>query len=380
MKHARILVKAFGLRRARRRAVHASAHRLRGVYSSPAHPFLTVLDVAKGGRARALNIGLAYAHHPLFLAMDTSTVLERDTLIQLALPFYENTDTLVVGGVVRPSNGCVIRGGALQAARVPKSTLARFQAVEHLRGMLAGWLGWNLLDSLYIVSGALGLFSREVVLAVGGYRPATRGEDMDLVMRVQRWAGRRGRKLAVRFMGNAVGWAEVPESLWALARERAREHRGLAESLWLNRELLLNTRFTLHHGLAFCFQVLVELIGPVVEICGLVLTIWLAATGQIQAPFAVLFLATYVAGGTIVSLMSATIERFSCPRYRGRRAFESLSLAALIESFGYRQFVAACRVWGLVTALGHLRRLSDRSRLAAPRPAAAVDHDRRHAA
>jgi cellulose synthase/poly-beta-1,6-N-acetylglucosamine synthase-like glycosyltransferase len=305
-------------------------------------------------------------------------VLERDTLIQLALPFYENTDTLVVGGVVRPSNGCVIRGGAVQATGLPKSRVARFQAVEHLRGMLAGWLGWNLLDNLYIVSGALGLFSREVVLAVGGYRPGTRGEDMDLVMRVQRWAGRRGRKLAVRFMGNAVGWAEVPENLFELARERARGHRGLVESLWLNRELLLNTRFALHHGLAFCFQVLVELIGPVVELCGFVLTVWLACTQQLQAPFAVLFLATYVAGGTIVSLMGATIERFSCPRYRGRHAFESLSLTALFESFGYRQFVAMCRVWGLVAALVNLRRVGERLSRAVPEPAA--ERDRRHAA
>ena len=346
------LVKAFGLRRARRTArARVPRNRVRGVYSSPDAPFLTVIDMVSGGRARALNTGLAYAHHPLFLAIDAGTVLERDTLIQLALPFYENTETLAVGGVVRPANGCVIRNGALMSSGVPHAILVRLQAVEQLRAMLAGWLGWNLIDSLYVVSGALGLFSRDAVLAVGGYRPATRGEEMDLVMRMQRWAGRRRRRLAVRFVANAVAWTEYPENPVALAKAQARAHRGLAESLWLNRELLLNTRFAFHHGLAFCFQVAVELLGPVVELLGMALTVWLAIAGNLQAPFAIIFLAVYVAGGTTLSLVGAMIERFACPRYHGGRAFESLAIAALLESFGYRQAIALFRVCGLVAAL-----------------------------
>jgi hypothetical protein len=80
------------------------------------------------------------------------------------------------------------------------------------------------------VSGALGLFSREAVLAAGGYRTDTLGEDMELVMRLQRWARLNGRRRAVRFVASAVAWTEVPENLSALARQRARWHQVQGDS------------------------------------------------------------------------------------------------------------------------------------------------------
>jgi cellulose synthase/poly-beta-1,6-N-acetylglucosamine synthase-like glycosyltransferase len=346
------LRQAFGLRRSYRTIrARVPRERLHGVYSSPDYPFLVVLDVVNGRKAMALNIALAFARHPLFCAIDGDSVLERDTLMRLALPFYHDRTRLATGGVVRPANGCVVRGGIVVSSRLPHSHLARFQEVEYLRAMLAGRMGWSYFDSLFIVSGALGLFSREAVMSAGAYRTDTLGEDMELVMRLQRWAGRRGMKRAIQFVSPAVAWTAVPENLGTLSRQRARWHQGLAESLWFNRSMLFQDRFSFAQGLAFVSQLLVELLGPVIELAGFVIFLALVFSGNANSTFAVLYLGIFVAGGTFTSLLGITLETIVCPRYQRTRDFAGLIIYALLENFGYRQLTAAWRVMGLWRAI-----------------------------
>jgi cellulose synthase/poly-beta-1,6-N-acetylglucosamine synthase-like glycosyltransferase len=361
-----VMIDAFALRPAQR-AMRARVprERLRGVFASPRHPGLVVVDVNNGGKATALNIALAFSRWPLFLAIDADSVLERDTLLQLALPFYHDSAVAVTGGVVRPSNGSLFNHGRVVSARLSPRSIPRFQTVEYLRGMLAGRMGWNLLDSLFIVSGALGLFSREAVMAVGGYRSETLGEDMELVMRLQRWALRMGQAHAVRFVPVAVAWTEVPESLRALARQRARWHQGLAESLWLNRGLLFSRHVTPRLAIAFACQFVVELLGPLWELFGLAMVGGLALTGHLHVSFALMYIGVFVAGGTINSMFGIALENVMCPRYPRARDSVILILYALLEGFGYRQLTAWWRVqglwrvlmrrkdWGSIARLGH---------------------------
>ena len=346
------LIQAFGLRPSwRTTRARVPRERTRGVYSSPEYPGLVVLDTLNGGKAQALNIALAFSRHPLFCAIDADSVLERDTLLELALPFYLDASVVVTGGVVRPANGSSFESGRVVSAKLSKRHLARFQTVEYLRGMMGGRMGWDQLDCLYIVSGALGLFSREAVMQVGGYRTETLGEDMELVMRVQRWARRRGRRRAVRFVPSAVAWTEVPESIAPLARQRARWHQGLAESLWLNRTLLLNPGFSLRHAVAFLSQLLIELLGPFWELLGLVLMVVQIATGRLDWAFAAIYFGVFVLGGTINSLFGIALESVMCPRYDRSRDSAVLILYAVLENFGYRQMTAWWRVQGLWNAL-----------------------------
>ncbi len=360
------LTRAFGLRSSLRTLrERVPRERICGVYSSPDYPFLVVLDVVKGGKAAALNIALGFSRHPLFLAIDADSVLERDTLLQLALPFYHDPSVAVVGGVVRPANGCVIRGGQVLEAGLSRSHLARFQSVEYLRGMLAGRLGWNLMDNLFIVSGALGMFSRQAVLTVGGYRTDTLGEDMELVMRLQQWARRGRRRRAVRFAASAVAWTEVPENVGALGRQRARWHQGLAESLWLNRGLLWSFHDAPHYGVAFLCQTLVELLGPVIELVGYLLALAALAAAGLDWPFARLYIGVFVLGGTLASVLGIALETVACPRYTRARDVAMLLLYALLENLGYRQLtswwrlrglwnaVRRSRSWGVMTRRGH---------------------------
>jgi len=357
------LTRAFGLKRSYRTLrARVPRERVRGVYSSADYPFLIVLDLVNGGKARGLNIALGFSRHPLFCAIDADSVLERDTLMNLALPFHLDQSVLVTGGVVRPANGSVIEGGRVVLTQFPKSHLVRFQTVEYLRGMLAGRLGWNFLDSLFIVSGALGMFSRDAVMAVGGYRTNTIGEDMELVMRLQRWASRKGLKRAVRFVGVAVAWTEVPEELSVLSRQRARWQQGLAESLWLNRGLLFRERFSFAKGAAYLSQLMFELLGPLVELAGYVILALLVVLGRVDVPFAWLYFGIFVLGGTIATMLGVALETIICPRFLRSRDFGGLMLYAFLENVGYRQLTAYWRLQGMWSAIRRKGRWGDMAR------------------
>jgi cellulose synthase/poly-beta-1,6-N-acetylglucosamine synthase-like glycosyltransferase len=86
-----------------------------------------------------------------------------------------------------------------------------------------------------IVSGAFGLFHRDTVIAAGGYRTDTVGEDLELVARLHRTCRKAGRAYRIVYVPDPVCWTEVPESTRYLHRQRRRWQRGCMETLLFNR-------------------------------------------------------------------------------------------------------------------------------------------------
>jgi cellulose synthase/poly-beta-1,6-N-acetylglucosamine synthase-like glycosyltransferase len=215
---------------------------VRGIYRSTRHPALRVIDKANGGKADALNAGINAARCPLFCAVDADSILQRDSLQKVVRPFVEDPRTIVSGGTVRIANGCKISGGFLSEVGLPGKLLVRFQVVEYLRAFLFGRLGWTPLNAVLIVSGAFGLFKTGEVIAAGGYRRDTVGEDMELIVRLHRLHRQRGTPYRITYVPDPICWTEAPESLKVLRAQRTRWQRGLAESLTMNRKLLLHPR------------------------------------------------------------------------------------------------------------------------------------------
>lgn len=346
------LVQAFSLRPVRRTLrAKLPKGRVRGTWATAELPNLIVVDVADAGRARALNAALACARHPLFLTLDGRTSLERDTLVALTLPFYEDAKVVAVGATVRPARLAALRRDGAPDTALPPRLGARFEALEALRESLVHGLGWAFGDSLFVPPGPLVLFDRNAVRAAGGYRNASAWTDADLMMRLQRWAGRNRRRLAVRVAGGAVAWREAAPSLRAHAGRRLNEQRGLIDSLWLNRELVMNTRFSLHHGVAYISQALSGLFRPAFELAGYALALWLAVAGRFDVAFVWMFLALYGAGGAVVSLLAVLLERTVCRRFRWPKDLETLALDGLLEPFLFRPLSSAARMIGAVRAV-----------------------------
>lgn len=313
-------------------------------YRSRAFSKLIVVDKANGGKADALNAAINASRYPYVLAVDADTLIEADALPRLARPFVLGKNVTAVGGTVRVANACRIEQGRLSHVAMDSRWLPGVQTVEYLRAFLFGRLGWNRMGGTLIISGAFGLFDKQQVLAVGGYRTSTVGEDMDLVVRLRRHLRLAGKPDEIAFIPDPVAWTEVPTSLKVLASQRERWHRGLIEVLWQNRGLFFNPRYGRMGMIAYPFFVLGEMLAPIVEVIGYVVTILALVLGAISAKFALLFLFVALGYGTLLSFWAIVLEEFSFRRYPRRRDLLLMVKFALLESFGYRQLTVWFRL------------------------------------
>jgi cellulose synthase/poly-beta-1,6-N-acetylglucosamine synthase-like glycosyltransferase len=351
------LRRAFSLRRVR--PVHRGlfpTRPIRAMYRSRSVPRLLVVDKENGGKADALNAGLNVARGDLVCAIDADTLIAPDALLRLVRAFVTEDGVLAAGGTIRLANGATVRSGRVLELRAPTQLLAGIQVVEYLRAFLFGRLGWDRLGGNLIVSGAFGLFRRDALIAAGGYTHDTVGEDLELIVRLRRQARERGERDIVRFIPDPVAWTEAPVSLAVLSRQRDRWHRGLAETLWRHRGLLLSRRYGALGLVMFPYFVFVELLAPVVEALGLVGLVVGLTLRVVDVPFAVSFFLVAYGYGAILSVATLVLDDLSYRKYRRLRDHFALLGFALIENIGYRQLTVLWRLRGLV---GLLRRRSD---------------------
>ena len=325
---------------------------LRAVYRSRADERLLLLDKENGGKADALNAGITAARYGLVCAIDADTLVTPDALLHLAQPFRDDPGALAVGGTIRVANGCHIDRGHVQAAGLPRSLVARFQVVEYLRAFLLGRVGWNRLGGNLIISGAFGLFRRRAVVAAGGYLADTVGEDIELVVRLHRLSHASGAGGGIYHLADPVAFTEVPESLAVLGRQRDRWQRGLADTLWRHRDMMLRPRYGALGLFVLPFFLVFELLGPLVELVGYAYFAVSLLSGSIEPVFALLFLVVALLLGFLLSVSSLLLEELSFSLYRRRGDLARLVLVALLENFGYRQLTLWYRLRGL---WGYLR-------------------------
>ncbi len=321
-------------------------------YRSRSHPGLVVIDKINGGKADALNVGLNHCTTPLFCGVDADTIVERQALLRMVEPFlYDERRVAAVGGTVRVVNGCSVADGQLGPVQLPSSWLARFQIVEYLRAFGLGRMGFNRLGGTLIISGAFGMFRRDAVVATGGYRVDTVGEDMDLVVRLHRAGLEQGRCWALTHIPDPVCFTEVPETLAVLGAQRDRWQRGLADVLAHNTDMLLNPRFGRLGMFVVPAFVVVELLGAPIELAGYLWFVIHVGLGTMAPAVAALYFVVAFLLGFAISMQCLIMDDLHAGHFRGWRQRAVLALVALLEGFGYRQLVLAYRVRGM---LGYL--------------------------
>jgi len=322
------------------------------VHVARAHPeTLTVVRKTNGGKSDALNVGINLSRHPLVCMVDADSVLDPDALLAVAKPFGDDPLRVAAcGGVVRIANGCTVVGGRVVDVRMPRRWLLRIQVVEYLRAFLMGRTGWSRLGGLVVISGAFGIFRRDLVVRVGGMAYDTIGEDAELVVRLHHHLRERGEDYRVIFVAEPVSWSEAPAGLRVLGRQRRRWHRGIAEILRKHRGMIANPRYGRIGLIALPYYVVFELFAPFIELAALVLVplgLWVDA---VDLDFAWRFALVAYGYGLLVSLVALVIEEVSFHRYPRWSDLWRGVLAALLENFGYRQVLAVWQVAGAASA------------------------------
>ena len=337
---------------------------VKAVYISRQVANLIVVAKENGGKADALNVGVNATRFPLFCAIDADAILERDALLRVVKPFMERPrETVASSGIVRVVNGSTVRDGTVTKVHVPHNHLAVLQVVEYLRAFLTSRTGWSRIGSLFVISGAFGVFKKSAVLDAGGYSTSTVGEDMDLVLRLHRMYRERREGYRIVFLPDPVVWTEAPEDLRTLRKQRNRWHRGLLECLWASRRMIGRPKYGPVGLFGLPYNLLFEAIGPLVEVSGYVILVASIALGVVGIQFVVLFFLLAVGYGVFLSVAAVLLDQTRGGNSGSRRDRAKLLVFTVVENFGYRQLQALWRAHATIDFLrkkqgwGEMRRI-----------------------
>lgn len=316
---------------------------IKGVYKSKKKSFnnLTIIDKRNGGKADALNAGIIISKGEYFIAIDVDSIIDPYALQKLVKPFLEETDKRVIatGGVIRIANSCVINDGQLIEINVPDKFLPRCQVIEYNRAFLMGRLAWSRMDGLLLISGALGLFDKEIVINCGGYFSKTVGEDMELVVRMRKYMTENKQKYRVVYIPDPLCWTEAPSSYKILGRQRNRWTRGTIDTLFLHWNIFFNPKYGFMGLVSHPFWVFFEWLAPIVEFLGVVYFIIIAFLGEPNWPFFFILLFFVYFFSIVFSTYAILYDHLAFHRYKKRRMIIKLLVTAWLEPFLFHPFV-----------------------------------------
>lgn len=343
------IVETFGLYKIES-AVKTSipTNEVRGVYYNIEYPNLIYVDKENGGKSDALNAGINISSYPLFACLDADSRIEPDALLRLSVEFLKNTDTVVAGGLVRIANGFKTRDGRVSGFSMPQKMIERFQIVEYYRSFLSGRVSWGATNSMLIVSGAFGVFKKQAVIEVGGYKTNTIGEDMEIVVRLHKYMRANRRKYKIIFCEDAVCWTQGPMSVNDIRSQRRRWQIGLLDMLLAHKGLFLNPRYGSVGLAAIPYNWVFELFGAVVEALGYFIIPFSLLMGELNMFFFTIYFLLAVLLGIILSMGSLILEQYTRKSVMSAKQCLSLSLYAVLENFGYRQMITLFRLEGIL--------------------------------
>ena len=318
--------------------------RITGVYISRTEPRLRVARKENGGKSDAINAGMSIARGELAVVVDSDSLLEPEAITAAVRHFEIHPDScMAVGGGIRVANGAKIVGGRVVAPRVSMSGIGATQLLEYLRGFFATRIAWSEMNGLLLVSGAFGMFRRDLVIALGGFSKGTLGEDMEMTMRIHHVLRPQMKYARVEFAPDAVCWTEAPSTMRGLGSQRVRWHSGLLDTLRMHWGMTGRPRFGAAGTFAMPYLILFEAAEPLIEIVGFAIVITLVILHAANWTYVLAFFLIAAVTGEMLSTSALLIEEVGFRRYR---ALDLLRLCAwgAVESLWFRPALAYWRM------------------------------------
>lgn len=317
---------------------------VREVLRSQSNPNVWLIQKENGGKADAVNAGVNLARYRYVLVSDADSLFEPGALRNALITMGFNAGAHVgLGGMIRVRNGMQIKEGRVVAQKLPHSLLGQFQVAEYMGAMVGSRAGWNFINSVPVLSGAFGIWRRDVLLELGGMTLETTHEDIEFTLRVHEHFRRLGRPYLITTQPDAVALTDAPHRWIDLYRQRKRWQRVVLECAWRYRRMIANPKYGEVGTIMMPYLVVFEALGPLVELAAIMLVVILALQGQLAANVFLLFVifaASLVALTRITAIVMDSVLYHRFPPH----ALWRLSLIALLEFFIYRPVILAARV------------------------------------
>lgn len=224
-----LLTSILELRKCKKNKANKLKHEeIKGIYESSKFPNIFVIDKENGGKADSLNAGIEYAKYETIITLDADSSLDVNSLKTINHAF-QDPDVIAAGGMVHI--GQTFHGDYTNPQpKFAVSNLIKFQFMQYLANFYLYKITQTKFNALAIISGAFGIFKKNVLFEVGGYR-ITVGEDMDITMRIQRLIKTSQRDKKILFIPEAVCFTEAPESFRDLFKQRIRWQKAFIDCI-----------------------------------------------------------------------------------------------------------------------------------------------------
>jgi poly-beta-1,6-N-acetyl-D-glucosamine synthase len=206
-------------------------------YKSNIYENVFCINKPNTGKGLSLNIGLKYCKKDIIVTLDADSMLNPDCLKIMNSAFSE-ADVVAAGGAVHIMQAK--KSDYFKKLNPLKRLLVGIQAVDYLKGFFIYKLSLSKQKALAIISGAFGVFRKDILLEVGGFRKSL-GEDIDITIKIQKHIIGTDKKIL--FLPQAGCYTECPESINDLFKQRVRWQKGFLDCVIYYAKFLFNTYF-----------------------------------------------------------------------------------------------------------------------------------------
>jgi cellulose synthase/poly-beta-1,6-N-acetylglucosamine synthase-like glycosyltransferase/peptidoglycan/xylan/chitin deacetylase (PgdA/CDA1 family) len=220
------------------------------------HPSIKIFTKPNGGKASALNFGIAQANAAYVVCIDADTKLAPDAVGFLMNNFFipSKKEVGAVAGTVKVGNEI--------------NVLTKWQSIEYIIGQNFDRKAFAYLNAITVVPGAIGAYSKKALKDAGGLTTDTLAEDCDLTIRILK-AGYR-----VANEPKAIAYTEAPETVQQFMKQRFRWSFGVMQVFWKFKDMLFNTQYKALGFIALpdilLFKYIIPLFTPIADLLMLI--------------------------------------------------------------------------------------------------------------
>lgn len=206
---------------------------------------IRIIHQKNAGKAEALNRGIMEAQGEYVFCLDADSALAPDVIEQSLPLLLNNSKIAAVAGTVQVGNLV--------------NPLTKFQALEYISGLNLFKEAQSFLGIVTVIPGPVGLFRKNLVVEVGGYKSDTLAEDCELTLRLLMKGYR------TVYAPNMNARTEVPDEFSALIGQRYRWSRGVLKAIKVNSDWLLHPTRSLRNFLILLYMLIESFFIPTVN-------------------------------------------------------------------------------------------------------------------
>ena len=294
-----------------------------------------VITKPNGGKARALNTGIAQATSEFILCMDGDSALHPQTL-RRAIRHFQDPAIGAVAGSVKVVNRT--------------NLLSSLQALEYIEGLNMVRAAQGFFRLVNIIPGPIGIFRKGALEKVGCYDHDTFAEDCDLTLKLllEGWQ--------VNYEPGAIAYTEAPEKMLDLLKQRYRWTRGILQAIAKHKRRLVDPRGGFGVTFTLWYMIFEGIMWPSMNVFGNVLFVFVAARYGTALPL-VLWWAQLTVLDLAAALYCVVVEEESLllvPYAIFYRAFFALTIDVAKLFATFEELFKLRMDWGKLERIGRI--------------------------